>query len=198
MRRVSLYRCFIFITAVFFLASCGKKTDLTEETIPEVTEDIIEETPAEIVEDIPVSAPEVIQDTRNQPLRSYFPSIHDENFAEIMPMFDVLMSPFVFFAHSVGADAATLEAYGIPASGTVETAADWEARRAEILDLLMYYYYGYKWQTTAENVTVNTQNRPENNGVINITVNETLLDGTAVSATGDVAASVFLPLLDIN
>ena len=143
------------------------------------------------VEDHVVAAPEMPE--WNIPLRSYFPHALAEDFEERMPLFDHLMDPFTFFAYSVGATPEQFVAYGIPASGRVETAADWELRRAEIRDLIMYYYFGYMWPTTYENVVVNTTERPTSGGVINITVNETRLDGSSVTATGDVAVGIFLP-----
>ncbi len=39
-------------------------------------------------------------------------------------------------------------------NGRVETAEDWEARRAEIKDLVQYYYLGYKQPTRQEDVAV--------------------------------------------
>jgi hypothetical protein len=134
---------------------------------------------------------EIVDDRINRPLRGYFPWIHDEDFE--MPVFEYLNDPFEFFAYSVGADAAVLAEYGIPANGRVETAAHWELRRAEIRDLMMYYYFGYLWPTTYENVTVETAARPDSDGEIRVTVYETRLDGEAVSATGEVAVGVFLP-----
>lgn len=141
----------------------------------------------------PPEIPTPADDRQNRPLRTYFPHIHDENFAALMPVFDHLSDPFEFFAYSVGASAEILAAYGIPADGRVATPEHWELRRAEIRDLLMYYYFGYMWPTSAENVTVNTAARPASDGEINITVNETRLDGTPVSATGVIAFGVWLP-----
>jgi hypothetical protein len=178
---------FLFITARYIWNALSSD-DATEETVAEenFAEEEIEIVEEEIEE-------EIVDDRINRPLRTYFPWMHDEDFAEQMPLFDHLSDPFEFFAYSVGADAATLAAYGIPANGRVETAAHWELRRAEIRDLMMYYYYGYLWPTTAENVTVNTLSRPVIDSGINITVNEVRLDGTAVAATGEVAAGVWLP-----
>ncbi|MCL1843293.1 MAG: hypothetical protein FWF79_05730 [Defluviitaleaceae bacterium] len=171
-----------------------------EETQPAPVEVYISEPEEEhIIENDENDDDEPEEDTRpNRPLRTYFPSIHDDDFAEAMPLFDRLMCPFTFFAYSVGASAETLAAYGIPADGKVTTAAHWELRRSEIRDLMMYYYYGYKWPTTYENVTVNTTARPDGTGTesgseINITINDTRLDGSPTTATGDIAFGTWLP-----
>jgi hypothetical protein len=78
----------------------------------------------------------------------------------------------------------------------IETPECWEDRREEIRYLVQRYYFGYLWPTTAQNVVVNTAARPQHGGQINITVNETRLDGTPVTATGDVATAIFLPTFE--
>jgi len=122
---------------------------------------------------------------------AYFPRFGSPNFTEIMPEFETLMDPFQFFGPLVGENP---ENFGT--NGRVVTPADWEQRREEIRNLIMYYYYGFMWPTTAEHVTVNTTERPTTNGTINITVNEYRLDGTPTTATADVALQVWLPTFE--
>jgi hypothetical protein len=190
---------FIILAAVIFvfIFTRGGEEDVE---VPFIEEEMLfsefTPPPAEAAEENPDPPEEIAEEydnRRNIPLRTYFPHIDDENFAENMPVFDHLVNPFVFFAYSVGASAETLAAYGIPEHGQVKTVEDWEIRREEIRDLVMYYYYGYKWPTTYENVTVVTASRPDIDGEIYITVNETRLDGSPTTARGVVATSVWLP-----
>ena len=69
--------------------------------------------------------------------RDYFPS----NISEL-PVSEGLNDLFQFINPGLGTN------------GRVETAEDWSARRAEIADLIQYYYLGYKQPMTAENVAV--------------------------------------------
>lgn len=127
----------------------------------------------------------------NEPLRPYFPWVHDPDFRELMPLEEMLNDPFQFFVTTDGQSGG----YGEVIPNRVVTELDWEHRRAEIRDLVMYYYAGYLWPTTADNVTVNTQNvvRGSEANAINITVDEYRTDGTPVSATGNIATGVWLP-----
>ncbi|MCL2373355.1 MAG: hypothetical protein FWC78_08140 [Defluviitaleaceae bacterium] len=125
----------------------------------------------------------------NHPLRSYFPWINDPNFRELMPVDELLNDPFQFFATTDG----QCGGYGEVIPGRVVTLLDWEHRRAELRDLIMYYYIGYIHQTPIDHVTVNTAARPDNDGVINLTVDTFNSDGTPVSQTFDVAEGIWLP-----
>lgn len=69
--------------------------------------------------------------------RDYFPSDISQ-----LPVVEGLNDLFEFLDPSLGTN------------GRVETAEDWQARRAEIADLVQYYYLGYKQPTKAENVAV--------------------------------------------
>ena len=69
--------------------------------------------------------------------RDYFPS----DIADL-PVSEGLNDLFQFLNPELGTD------------GRVVTAEDWEARRAEIADLIQYYYLGYKQPTSPENVSV--------------------------------------------
>ena len=173
----------------------GKSSESLGNTALEANFTTPEPTPAPSPEPTPTPAPApAVLAGDNLPLRRYFPWIHDEDFTNAMPLTPYLNNPFVFFAYQVNAAPEVLAYYGIPYHGQVRTAQDWEIRRAEIRDLLMYYYFGYMWSTTYENVVVNTvlpaAERPY--GDINITVNENRLDGTPVSYTWN-AATVNLP-----
>ena len=127
----------------------------------------------------------------NAPLRDYFPWVHDPNFRNRMPVSEMLNDPFQFFVTTDGQSGG----YGEVTPNRVVTPQDWDDRRAEIRDLIMYYYAGYMWQTTAANVDVNTSTivRGTEANVINITVNEYRLDGTPVTATADIATGVWFP-----
>ena len=122
----------------------------------------------------------------NVPLRDYFPNIHDENFATLFTIEPFLTDPFAFFA-PIG------QTSTLGTDGRVVTEADWQERRAEITDLIMYYYFGYKWQTPIEAITINTTERPTDGGMINITINDTLTNGDLTTTTGDIATNVWLP-----
>ncbi|MCL2284993.1 MAG: hypothetical protein FWC32_01350, partial [Firmicutes bacterium] len=134
------------------------------------------------------------------PRRDYFPDLLDPNFADIMPYTPYLNDPFTFFWYTVGAQRPS-DAY--PADGIVATQEHWELRRAELQDLFMYYYYGFIWPTTHNNVTVNlteaqintnqTADAARNLGAINITVNEHRLDGTPIQHSWNGATGVNLP-----
>lgn len=69
--------------------------------------------------------------------RDYFPSDITD-----LPVSEGLNDLFQFLNPDLGTD------------GHVVTARDWEARRAEIADLIQYYYLGYKQPTSPENVSV--------------------------------------------
>jgi hypothetical protein len=86
----------------------------------------------------------------NLPLRDYFPNVNDTDFFSKMPLEMGLQDPFTFFTYN--GDTRTLEE--MPGTnGKVVTEADWIERRDEIKDLLMYYWYGYKWDTPKEAIT---------------------------------------------
>ena len=131
------------------------------------------------------------------PRRSYFPDLLDPNFVNLMPYVDHLNDPFTFFWYQLGLDPATLTAYGFDANtpGRVETDEHWALRRDEIRYLLMYYYYGYMWPTTYNNVTVNTIVAPGDRppAIINITVNETDLTGAPIAHTWNAITGLALP-----
>jgi len=121
------------------------------------------------------------------PRRSYFPDINNANFVNLMPVSDVFNDPFQFFVSADG------QSGGFGTNNRVVTAQDWEDRRAEIRDLVMYYYTGYIWPTTAAHVTVNTTARPDNGGTISVTVNEVRSDGTPVEVTFNAGTGIWLP-----
>jgi len=127
----------------------------------------------------------------NNPLRSYFPWINDPHFRNLMPSSETLNDPFQFFVTTDGQSGG----FGEVIPNRVVTQQDWENRRAEIRDLIMYYYIGHIWHTPSERIIVNTDTRPgpESNEMINITVNEYRTDGTPVSQTFNIAAGVWLP-----
>jgi len=127
----------------------------------------------------------------NAPLRDYFPWVHDPNFRSLMPMEEMLNDPFQFFVTTNGQSGG----FGEVTPNRVVTGRDWEDRRAEIRDLVMYYYAGFMWPTTAANLTVNTTSivRGTSANVINITVDEFRLDGSPVTATADIATGVWFP-----
>lgn len=69
--------------------------------------------------------------------RDYFPSDISE-----LPVSEGLNDLFQFLNPELGTN------------GRVETAEDWQARRAELADLIQYYYLGYQQPTRAEDVAV--------------------------------------------
>jgi len=69
--------------------------------------------------------------------RSYFPTDISQ-----LPSSKGLNDPFLFLNPELGTN------------GKVVTAADWQARRDEIKDILQYYYFGYKWPTAKSDVMV--------------------------------------------
>lgn len=86
----------------------------------------------------------------NIPLRDYFPNVNDPDFFDKMPLDMGLQDPFTFFTYN--GDTRTPEE--MPGTnGKVVTEEDWLERRDEIKDLLMYYWYGYKWDTPREAIT---------------------------------------------
>ena len=115
------------------------------------------------------------------PPRAYFPRNPFD-----LPISPTLQDPFEFFAPIDGIST-------LGTNGRVVSPADWEERREEIRDLMMYYYYGFMWDTPLSDVTVNTTARPAANASINVTVADEGTSGLGNSVTGNVATGVWLP-----
>jgi len=118
------------------------------------------------------------------PPRAYFPRN-----PMLLPISPSLQDPFEFFAPIDGTST-------LGTNGRVVTAADWEERRAEIRDLMMYYYYGFMWNTPIDDVSVNTSARPTANATINVTVVDDGTSGLGRQVTGNVATGVWLPTFE--
>ena len=119
--------------------------------------------------------PNTVQPPEN---RSYFPTDILQ-----LPSSKGLNDPFVFLNPELGTN------------GRVVTAADWEARRDEIRDILQYYYFGYKWPTAKSDVTSAANTNTDGtirtiNGTLTITVSNPDNEKTAsFTATG-----VYIPI----
>ena len=99
--------------------------------------------------------------------RSYFPLVNDPDFFTKMPAQLDLQDPFTFFTY-VGDTRTPDKMPGT--NGKVVTEADWLERREEIKDLMMYYWYGYKWDTPKEAITSVTRS----GNSIQMTINNSL------------------------
>lgn len=97
-----------------------------------------------------IGMPAAFAQGENIPLRPYFPNVHDPDFFKKMPLDMGLQDPFTFFTYE-GDTRTPAEMPGT--KGKVVTERDWIERRKEIKDLLMYYWYGYKWDTPREAIT---------------------------------------------
>ena len=74
-----------------------------------------------------------------------------------------LQDPFTFFTYN-GDTRTPAEMPGT--NGKVVTEEDWIERRKEIKDLLMYYWYGYKWDTPRGAITSVSLDPPAANGSV--------------------------------